>query len=120
VVAEGTRPGSVVNVCLEYRAGWMRRLHRERLPLLPLAPQAIAELLRDLLGTDASVASLGDRIRERTSGVPFFIEEIVQSLAEAGSLEGKKGACRLGRPVAEVALPRTGQAVRAALGARLP
>jgi predicted ATPase len=65
------------------------------------------------------VTSLGSRIRERTSGVPFFIEEIVQSLAEARSLEGKRGAYRLVQPVAELALPTTVQAVLAARVDRL-
>ena len=43
----------------------------------------------------------------------------MQSLAEAGSLEGKKGAYRLVRPVAELTLPSTVQAVLAALVDRL-
>src|SRR5262245_48022844 len=118
-VAEGMRTLIVVNFRPEYHAGWMQRSYYQQLPLLPLGPQAIAELLRDLLGTDASVASLGDRIRERTSGVPFFIEEIVQSLAEAGSLEGRKGAYRLVRLMAELTLPTTVQAVLAARVDRL-
>jgi predicted ATPase len=117
--AEGTRTLIVVNFRPEYHAGWMQRSYYQQLPLLPLGPEAIAELLRDLLGTDASVASLGSRIRERTSGVPFFIEEIVQSLAEAGSLEGKRGAYRLVQPIAELALPSTVQAVLAARVDRL-
>ena len=116
---QGTRTLIVVNFRPEYHAGWMQRSYYQQLPLLPLGPEAIAELLRDLLGTDPSVASLGSRIRERTSGIPFFIEEIVQSLAEAGSLEGKKGAYRLVRPVAELALPTTVQAVLAARVDRL-
>jgi predicted ATPase len=87
---------------------------------LPLGPEAIAELLRDLLGAEPSVAVLGERIRERTGGNPFFIEEVVQALAETGSLEGAKGAYRLVRPVAEVRLPATVQAVLAARIDRLP
>jgi adenylate cyclase len=85
-IAEGNRTLILTNFRPEYHAGWMQRSYYQQLPLLPLSNEAIAELLRDLLGTDASVTALGSRIRERTSGVPFFIEEIVQSLAEAGSL----------------------------------
>src|SRR5262249_58995290 len=96
--AEGMRTLIVVNLRPEYHAGWMQRSYYQQLPLLPLGPEAIGELLRDLLGTDASVASLGSRIRERTSGIPFFIEEIVQCLAEAERLQGKKGSCRLVGP----------------------
>jgi class 3 adenylate cyclase/predicted ATPase len=117
--AESNRTLIVVNFRPEYHAGWMQRSYYQQLPLLPLGNEAIAELLRDLLGPDSSVASLGSRIRERTGGVPFFIEEIVQSLAEAGSLEGKRGAYRLVQPVAELALPGTVQAVLAARVDRL-
>jgi class 3 adenylate cyclase/predicted ATPase len=104
----------VVNFRPEYRAAWMQKSYYQQLPLLPLGPEAIAELLRDLLGTDPSLAAVGGRIRERTGGNPFFIEELVQALAETGSLEGTKGAYRLVRPAAELVLPATVQAVLAA------
>ena len=95
----------LVNFRPEYHAAWMQKSYYQQLPLLPLGPEAIAELLRDLLGTDPSLAALGDRIRERTGGNPFFIEEMVQALAETGSLEGAKGAYRLVRPAAELRFP---------------
>ena len=44
----------------------------------------------------------------------------MQSLVEAGSLAGTTGAYRLARPVAELALPATVQAVLAARIDRLP
>jgi class 3 adenylate cyclase/predicted ATPase len=104
----------LLNFRPEYHAAWMQRSYYHQLPLLPLGPEAIAELLRDLLGRDPSVAVLGERIRERTGGNPFFIEEVVQALAETGSLEGAKGAYRMVRPAAELRLPDTVQAVLAA------
>src|SRR4029453_18079845 len=110
----GTRALMVVNFRTEYRAAWMQKSYYQQLPLLPLGPEAITELLRDLLGTDPSLAGLGDRIRKRTGGNPFFIEEVVQALAEAGSLAGARGAYRLARPSAELTLPATVQAVLAA------
>jgi hypothetical protein len=70
------------------------------LPLLPLGPEAIAELLDDLLGRDPSRAELHELLRDRTGGNPFFVEEAVQALIEAGSLEGSRGACRVVRPIA--------------------
>src|SRR5207249_11592230 len=85
-------------------------------PLLPLEPATIDELLHDLLGADPSLPKLPDRIRERTGGNPFFIEETVQALAETGSLVGTRGAYRAVRSAAEFALPATVQAV---LGARI-
>jgi class 3 adenylate cyclase/predicted ATPase len=104
----------LLNFRPEYHASWMERSHYQQVPLLPLGPEAIAELLRDLLGTDPSVTSIGTRIRERTGGNPFFIEETVQALAEGGSLEGTRGAYRLLQPAADLTLPTTVQAVLAA------
>jgi predicted ATPase len=110
----GTRTLLLVNFRPEYHAAWMQKSYYQQLPLLPLGPEAIKELLRDLLGTDPSLAGLGDRIRKRTGGNPFFIEEVVQALAETGSLVGARGAYRLARPSAELTLPATVQAVLAA------
>jgi class 3 adenylate cyclase/predicted ATPase len=113
-VIPGTRTLMLVNFRPEYHAGWMQKSYYQQLPLLPLGREAIAELLRDLLGTDPSLAGLGDRIRKRTGGNPFFIEEVVQALAEAGSLAGTRGGYRLARPAADLTLPATVQAVLAA------
>ena len=110
----GTRILLLVNFRPEYHAAWMQKSYYQQLPLLPLGPEAITELLRDLLGTDPSLAGLGDRIRKRTGGNAFFIEEVVQALAEAGILAGVRGAYRLARPSAELTLPATVQAVLAA------
>src|SRR5262245_46544965 len=116
----GTRTLAIVTFRPEYDAAWMRKSYYQRLALPPLGPEAIAELLADRLGNDPSVADLGERIRTRTGGNPFFIEEIVQALVEAGSLAGTKGAYWLVRPMAELALPATVQAVLAARIDRLP
>jgi class 3 adenylate cyclase/tetratricopeptide (TPR) repeat protein len=110
----GTRHLLVVNFRPEYHAGWMQRSYYQQMPLLPLGSEAITELLRDLLGTAPSLAGLADRIRDRTGGNPFFIEEVVRSLIEAGSLEGSSGAYRLVKPVDEVAIPARVQSVLAA------
>jgi class 3 adenylate cyclase/predicted ATPase len=110
----GTRTLMLVNFRPEYHAGWMQKSYYEQLPLLPLGPEAISELLQDLLGKDTSLAGLADRVRRRTGGNPFFIEEMVQALAESGSLVGPRGAYRLVRPVAELTMPATVQAVLAA------
>src|SRR5436309_2412106 len=116
----GARPLFLVNFRPEYHAAWTQKSYYQQLPLLPLGPEAIAELLASLLGTDPSLAGLVERVRERTRGNPFFIEEVVQSLLEAGTLHGTRGSYRLARPVAEVAIPATVQAVLAARIDRLP
>jgi adenylate cyclase len=110
----GTRTLLLVNFRPEYHAEWMQKSYYQQLPLLPLGKEAIQELLRNLLGPDPSLGDLSERIRHRTAGNPFFIEEVVQSLVESGALEGTPGAYRLGRPIDEAAIPRTVQAVLAA------
>jgi AAA ATPase domain/Adenylate and Guanylate cyclase catalytic domain len=116
----GTRFLRVVTFRPEYHARWMKKSYYQQLPLLPLGPEAIAELLADLLGTDPSLEGLGELIREPTSGNPFFVEEVVQSLAEGGNLVGSKGAYRLVKPIGGISIPPTVQAVLAARIDRLP
>jgi class 3 adenylate cyclase/tetratricopeptide (TPR) repeat protein len=112
--ATATRSLLVVNFRPEYHAGWMQKPYYQQIPLQPLTTENVNEMLHDLLGTDSSLAGLAAMIRERTGGTPFFIEEMVQTLAEDGSLAGTKGSYRLTRPVATLALPATVQAVLAA------
>ncbi len=110
----------LLNFRPEYHASWMRRSYYQQLPLLPLGPEAIRELFADLIGTDSSLRRLTELIRERTGGNPFFIEEIVQSLVEAGALVGTRGAYRLDKPVEEIGMPASVQSVLAARIDRLP
>ena len=110
----GVRTLIVVNFRPGYHAEWMQSSYYQQVPLTPLGPEAITELLRDLVGSDPSAAGLADLIRERTGGNPFFTEEMVQALVESGHLEGSKGAYRLTQPVEDVAVPETVQAVLAA------
>ena len=88
----GTRTLAIVNFRPEYGADWMKRSFYERLPLLPLSGDAIAALVRDLIGDDTSLDGIVELIADRTGGNPFFIEEVVQSLVDAGALVGRRGA----------------------------
>jgi class 3 adenylate cyclase len=118
--APGNRSLLLLNFRPEYHAGWMQRSYYQQLPLLPLGPEATRELFADLLGMDASLRPLIERVQERTGGNPFFIEEIVQSLVETGVVAGARGAYRLLTPAAGVGLPASVQSVLAARIDRLP
>jgi class 3 adenylate cyclase/tetratricopeptide (TPR) repeat protein len=107
----GTRTLVVANFRPEYKSEWMNQPIYRAMPIEPLGAEAIDQLLSDLLGTDPSLREATGRIRERTGGNPFFVEEVVQALAEAGSLVGTRGAYRLGRPVDDHLLPPTVEAV---------
>jgi class 3 adenylate cyclase/tetratricopeptide (TPR) repeat protein len=113
---EGTRTLLVATFRPEYSAQWNEAAVYEELSLAPLDAAAAAELLEELLGSDPSLDGLAELIQERTAGNPFFIEEVVQALAEAGHLAGERGAYRLAGPLEELVLPPTVQAV---LGARV-
>ncbi len=110
----GTRTLLVVNFRPEYAADWMKKSYYQRLPLLPLSDEAIAALVRDLIGDDPSLDGVGDLIADRTGGNPFFIEEVVQSLVDAGSLVGQRGAYRLAASIDRLEIPPNVQAVLAA------
>src|SRR5262249_56645581 len=75
---------------------------------------------RDVGGGDPNLGELTAAIERKTGGNPFFIEEIVRDLVETGTLVGAKGAYRLARPVNELAVPASVQAVLAARIDRLP
>ncbi len=111
---EGTQTLAIVNFRPEYDAEWAGAPTYRGLALEPLGPDDTREMLRDLAGEDPSLDGLGDLLHERTAGNPFFIEEIVRTLAEAGNLEGERGDYRLAHPVEEVVVPAGVQTVLAA------
>ncbi len=112
----GTRGILLVNFRPEYQAAWMQKSYYQRLALLPLGPDAIREMLDQMLGVHASLAGLAERIADRTAGNPFFIEEVIRTLADSDVLEGTRGAYRLAGPIEDVAIPAT---VQSLLGARI-
>ena len=63
-------------------------------PRSPSSSAVISEtaaLVSESIGSDSSVADLGDAITERAAGTPYFAEEIVRDLAERGILLGRPG-----------------------------
>jgi adenylate cyclase len=110
----GSRTLVVTNFRPEFSARWMRHSYYRQLPLAPLREQAVGELLGGLLGVDLSLVPLVSFILERTSGNPFFVEEVVRDLIEDGTLAGGPGSYRLTRPLHEIRVPASVQAVLAA------
>jgi class 3 adenylate cyclase len=115
IEAAASAPGLVLlNFRPEYHARWMQRSDYQQLPLVPLGPEAIRELLGELLGSHASLAALPEVIHARTGGNPYFIEEVVQALVETGALVGRRNAYELTHPIDGLRVPPTVQAVVAA------
>jgi predicted ATPase len=76
-------------------------------------------MLSALLGDESELEPVRRLIAERSEGNPFFIEEIVLALFEQGAL-ARNGAIKLTRPLIEVKVPPTVQAVLASRIDRLP
>jgi tetratricopeptide (TPR) repeat protein len=115
----------LINYRPEYRHVWGSKTFYTQLRLDPLSPDGAQELLQALLGEDASLAPLKQLLVDRTEGNPFFLEESVRALFDQGILEHvgegtSAGSVLLTKPLTELKLPATVQAVLAARIDRLP
>jgi len=86
------------------------------LDLRPLDQPAMLELAERLMGCDADLAPLRQRLADRAAGNPYFVEEAVQAFIEAGTLIGDAGSMHLTKPVEDVKIPDT---IHALIGARI-
>ncbi len=109
----------LVNYRPEYRHGWGSKTYYAQLRLDPLGQESAEELLGALLGDDAALQPLRRLIIEKTHGNPFFMEETVQVLLDEGVLV-RNGAITLTKPLNELGIPPTVQAILAARIDRLP
>jgi len=110
----------LVNYRPEYQHTWGSRTYYTQLRLDPLPPESAEELLGALLGPDVGLEPLKRVLIAKTEGNPFFLEESVRALVEIGSLLGERGAYRLARPMPDIQVPATVQAVLSARIDRLP
>src|SRR5437867_1002411 len=98
----------------EYRHEWGQKTYYTQLHLASLGREEAQELLTFLLGNDAALRSLKQLILEKTQGTPFFMEEVVQTLAEEQILAGERGNYRLEKVPTELHISPTVQGVLAA------
>ncbi len=110
----GTTTLFVVNFRPGFVASFMQRSHYRQVVMPPLAWAEAHQLLREHFGDDPSLALLSRNIIERAQGNPFFLEELVNTIAERGDFEGERGAYRLRGGIDKIPLPATVQAVVAA------
>ncbi|HUN51373.1 MAG TPA: AAA family ATPase, partial [Candidatus Sulfotelmatobacter sp.] len=104
----------------EFNHGWDGRPGFTQRTITSLAEAEALGLLEHLLGAHDSLRPLLPFLIERSQGNPFFMEEIVRSLAETGMLVGQRGNYRLGAADAASEAPATLEAVIAARVDRLP
>jgi adenylate cyclase len=112
----GTRILLVLNFRSSYQAVWMDRAHYKALPLSELGVSDIGDLVRDLVGGGPEVRAIRAQVASRSSGNPFFAEELVMSLAEGGTLVGGRGNYRAAERSDVTPMPATLEAV---IGARI-
>lgn len=110
--------GTTVLLIVNFRPGLtaplMHKSHYKQINMPHLASSQSQMLLRECCGDDASLALVGRNIVERAQGNPFFLEELVNAIAERGDFEGERGAYRLKGGLETIPLPATVQAVIAA------
>ena len=87
--------------------------------LEPLPAEATSRMLRELLAVELP-DDLRDLVVERAEGNPFFVEELVGALVEAGVVEQHDGGWRVGELPAGFSMPDSVHAVLAARVDRLP
>jgi predicted ATPase len=104
----------LVNYRPEYQHAWGGRSYYRQLRIDPLRPESADELLETLVGPDAVLGPLKQLLVERTEANPLFLEESVRALVEIGALVGERGSHRLTRPVEQLTIPATVQAILAA------
>jgi predicted ATPase/class 3 adenylate cyclase len=103
----------LVNYRPEYRHEWGHKTYYTQLRLDPLGKESADEMLRALLGDGKELEPLKRLIMEKTEGNPFFMEETVQVLLDEGALV-RNGSLRLSKPLRELKIPPTVQAILAA------
>src|SRR5262249_32161315 len=101
----------LVNYRPEYQHSWSTKTYYTQLLLDPLPPASAETLLQSLLGDDAGLEPLTQRLIERTQGNPFFLEESVRTLVETQVLVGARGAYRLAGTLPSIQVPAMVQAV---------
>jgi class 3 adenylate cyclase/tetratricopeptide (TPR) repeat protein len=124
---EGLLPklqGLPILVCVTYRPDFEHQWHRSswfaELTIQPLGDAEMGRLARACLGDDPSVLGITTELVGRADGNPFFLEQLVFTLIDDGSLEGTPGAYRLQRPLGELRVPGSIAAVIGARVDRLP
>jgi predicted ATPase/class 3 adenylate cyclase len=102
----------LVNYRPEYRHEWGHKTYYTQLRLDPLGKESADEMLSALLNDGVELGALKRLIVDRTEGNPFFMEETVQVLFDEGALV-RNGVVKLTRPLNQLKIPPTVQAILA-------
>ena len=98
---------------------WSQGMHYHRLGLETLSSESSVHLVHNILGGLTMEPALEERIVEKTKGNPFFVEEIVRELVDRGDIDQQGDRYVSKRPINQLHIPNTVQAVLAARMDRL-
>ena len=96
-----------------YQDVWGSRPNYRQVRVSALPTNDTHDLLEVLLGRDPELDPLKQLLSGR-GGNPFFLEETVRALVETQALSGERGHYRLMRPIGNIQVPPTVQAILAA------
>ena len=105
---------------LEYVPAWLDREGIVHLPLAPLSPALICQLVQGRLAVDFLPKKLIELLNQKAEGNPLFAEEIVSFLAQRGALRSTAGTLEFDPPAASGTVPGTVQSLLTARVDRLP
>lgn len=104
-------------IVANYRPSFQGTLSGIRqLELGSLSPRQAGQMVSSLLSQDDPPAELVEFVVNRTDGNPFFIEEIINSLVETGTLAEENGGWRVKGSLTKANLPTS---VRGVIAARI-
>jgi len=95
----------------EFVQTWGGRSYHNQLNLVRLSNRESLLMVTHLLGTEQVDRQLEELVLEKTEGVPFFIEEFVQSVKELEIIERRNNRYCLTKTIDEVGIPSTIQDV---------
>lgn len=108
-------PASRSLLVLTHRPGYSHpfgdRSYHTRLALQPLSKPEMGRMAEAILASSAVPEALSGLIAARAEGNPFFIEEVVQSLVEDGSVRSVEGCVELARDIDSISVPESIQEV---------
>jgi ABC-type oligopeptide transport system substrate-binding subunit/class 3 adenylate cyclase len=117
-----SRPAGEPEAPLAKMLAEMAQSPHQLLSLSPLSAQDTDALIAGLFGEAGLPSDLAALILERTEGNPFFVEEILRSLIEDGTLahDAEADEWQVTRAIADINVPDTVQGVLAARLDQLP
>ena len=91
----------------EFVSTWSRKSYHSTITLTRLSRRECHDMLMALLGTAEIQEALVELVIDKSEGVPFFLEELVQALRETGSMVERDGQWQLTTDAVTVQVPAT-------------